>query len=182
MKSMEGMKQGKKGNKGFSLIEMIIVIAVMGVLIGLVGMQVTPYLNKARVAKDMQIISSYCTAAVTLYASKADNFAPPEKAGRTLIVSVYDSSLVSASFANVENGVTGNYKAENFRTDMKTLTGYASSDLLAEAMTSAEGQNIKDVKITFNFGKGTITAEAVDSSGKSLESFEPVESRISGGR
>ena len=59
MKLMEKMRQKKLGNKGFTLVELIIVIAIMAILLGIVGTQVVPYLNRAREAKDLQIINSF---------------------------------------------------------------------------------------------------------------------------
>ena len=61
----------KKDNKGFSLVELIIVIAIMAILVGIVGTQVLPYLNKSKEAKDVQIVNSYSTAAVSAYSMLA---------------------------------------------------------------------------------------------------------------
>ena len=65
-------KNEKKDNKGFSLVELIIVIAIMAILVGVVGTQVIPYINKSKLEKDRQIISSYSTAAVSAYSMVAD--------------------------------------------------------------------------------------------------------------
>lgn len=62
----------KQDNRGFSLVELIIVIAIMAILIGIVGTQVIPYLNRSREAKDLQVISSYGTAAVSAYSMYAE--------------------------------------------------------------------------------------------------------------
>ena len=61
----------KKDNKGFSLVELIIVIAIMAILVGIVGTQVIPYINKSKLEKDRQIVSSYSTAAVSAYSMVA---------------------------------------------------------------------------------------------------------------
>ena len=66
------MKKMKKDNRGFSLVEFIIVIAIMAVLVGIVGTRVIPYIDKAKKAKDIQIISSYCTDAETAFVSCTD--------------------------------------------------------------------------------------------------------------
>lgn len=73
MEMLQNMKakNEKKDNKGFSLVELIIVIAIMAILVGVVGTQVLPYLNKSKVEKDRQILSSYCTAAVSAYSMVA---------------------------------------------------------------------------------------------------------------
>ena len=62
----------KADNKGFSLVELIIVIAIMAILIGAVGVQVIPYLNNAKYAKDIQILSAIGTASMVAYTRYAD--------------------------------------------------------------------------------------------------------------
>lgn len=73
MEMLQNMKakNEKKDNKGFSLVELIIVIAIMAILVGVVGTQVLPYLNKSKLEKDRQIVSSYSTAAVSAYSMVA---------------------------------------------------------------------------------------------------------------
>lgn len=70
------MKKGrfrgrKENNQGFSLVELIIVMVIMAVLVGVVGTQVIPYIQKAQKAKDIQVVSSYCTDAMAAYTSCA---------------------------------------------------------------------------------------------------------------
>ena len=60
-------------NKGFSLVELIIVIAIMAVLVGMVGAQVIPYINNAKHAKDIQILSAIQTASVAAYSEKVES-------------------------------------------------------------------------------------------------------------
>ena len=62
----------KINNKGFSLVELIIVIAIMAILVGIVGTQVLPYIDKAKEAKDIQIVSGYCTDATTAFVGCTD--------------------------------------------------------------------------------------------------------------
>ena len=71
MKLLQNMKKKKANNKGFSLVELIIVIAIMAILVGIVGSQVVPYLEKSRKAKDIQILSAWCTDAMSAYSSNA---------------------------------------------------------------------------------------------------------------
>lgn len=75
MEMLQNMKNKneKKDNKGFSLVELIIVIAIMAILVGVVGTQVIPYIEKSRKAKDVQVLSGYCTDAMTAYSSNAAN-------------------------------------------------------------------------------------------------------------
>ncbi len=61
-----------KDNKGFSLVELIIVIAIMAVLVGIVGMQVIPYIENTKKARDIQILSAYATAGVMAYSTHPD--------------------------------------------------------------------------------------------------------------
>lgn len=65
-------KTFQEHNEGFSLVELIIVIAIMAILVGIVGSQVLPYIDKAKEAKDIQIVSGYCTDATTAFVSCAD--------------------------------------------------------------------------------------------------------------
>lgn len=62
----------KLNDKGFSLVELIIVIAIMAILVGIVGTQVLPYVDKAKEAKDIQIVTGYCTDATTAFVSCTD--------------------------------------------------------------------------------------------------------------
>ena len=73
-----------KDDRGFSLVELIIVIAIMAILIGVVGMQVIPYMNNSKKAKDLQILSAYATAGVVAYASHADD--APESGSMTVVI------------------------------------------------------------------------------------------------
>lgn len=65
-------EKGKTNNQGFSLVELVIVIAIMAILVGIVGTQVIPYIDKARKAKDIQIVNGYCTDATTAFVSCTD--------------------------------------------------------------------------------------------------------------
>lgn len=69
----------KINNKGFSLVELIIVIAIMAILVGIVGTQVIPYIDKARKAKDIQIVNGYCTDAAVAFTSCTDKLDPDKE-------------------------------------------------------------------------------------------------------
>lgn len=56
------MKMKKKSNKGFSLIELIIAIAILVILTGLLAPQFMKYIEKSRLAKDLQALDSVYTA------------------------------------------------------------------------------------------------------------------------
>lgn len=66
------IKRENINNRGFSLVELVIVIAIMAILVGLVGTQVIPYIDKARKAKDIQIVNGYCTDAAVAFTSCTD--------------------------------------------------------------------------------------------------------------
>lgn len=161
MKFMERMKRKKLGNKGFSLVELVIVIAIMAVLIGIVGTQVVPHLNKAREAKDMQIINSYCTAAVTAYASNAERFAAIEH-GMS-----YRAIFIGKVFDDVST-MNDSMPTYYWIRDIINLTGYSSIEHLQKTMTSVKGRTIEDVEIGINFQNGTITVQAIDGDGSPI--------------
>lgn len=152
MKFIEKMKQKKADNKGFSLVELIIVIAIMAILVGIVGTQVIPYLNSSKESKDLQIVNSYSTAAMTAYSSNAGTIVTP--ASNKIEFKVYDSTL------------TGD--AKTLADEIKNLTYTA----IPTKFTSDAGKKIKDVKITYDFANRTITTQALDASGNAV--LDPV--------
>lgn len=145
----------KQDNRGFSLVELIIVIAIMAILVGIVGTQVIPYLNKSREAKDLQIISSYSTAAVTAYAENAEKFASAESTNTNVSIKVY-----SAESSDPQ---------KTWQEDIITLSGYANATALKNAMSSKKGSAITDVKIEIDWAAKTITATATDGTNDILE-------------
>lgn len=64
-------KLQENDKKGFSLVELIIVMAIMAILVGIVASQVLPYMEKSRMSKDQQQLSSLCTDIVSAI-SQAD--------------------------------------------------------------------------------------------------------------
>lgn len=148
MKFIEKMKQKKADNKGFSLVELIIVIAIMAILVGIVGTQVIPYLNRSREAKDLQIINSYSTAAMTTYSSN------PEDVTSSLVINVY--------------GTNTDATAAKFETEIKNLTGYSSETVLQGKMSSDKGKSIDTVKVTIDVTNKKITTQAYDSAGTAV--------------
>lgn len=49
-----GDKRTQKNNKGFTLIELIVTVAIMVVLVGILSVTVMGYIDKAKIAKDVQ--------------------------------------------------------------------------------------------------------------------------------
>lgn len=157
MEMLQNMKakNEKKDNNGFSLVELIIVIAIMAILVGVVGTQVIPYINKSKESKDFQIISSYGTAAMTAYSSNADKVTvtKPASGDTTVTFNVY--------------GTNATDPGKLLSQAIKDLT-YAQFSDVHNKFKSDKGKDISDIKITYNFTKKTITAQAVDSSGNNV--------------
>lgn len=130
-------KNEKKDNKGFSLVELIIVIAIMAILVGIVGTQVLPYINKSKLSKDRELVSSYCTAAVSAYSIVAG-----ELTGDPTSFDVYDKNITDDNNKKVAEQI-------------KKLT-YAAFD--EKKFTSNEAKNCSDVTITFDVTNHKVTA------------------------
>lgn len=162
MKLIENLKQKK--NKGFTLIELIIVIAIMAVLLGIVGTQVIPYLERTKEAKDLQIINSYCTAAVSVYAFHIEDFVESEEAGADLWGSVYDEISSNPTGAPNENKI--NSKIDGYMDDVIEFVGYSNVDSLKSAMLSKKSEDIADIVIVIEIKSGYVLVQAVDSNGK----------------
>ena len=166
MEMLQNMKakNEKKDNNGFSLVELIIVIAIMAILVGVVGTQVIPYINKSKESKDFQIISSYGTAAMTAYSSNADKITvtKPDKGDTTVTFNVYGTNA-----ADPEKLLSQAIK------DL-TYAQFSGDSGVKNKFKSDKGKDISDIKITYNFTKKTITAQAVDKDNKDV--LDPVES------
>lgn len=143
MKLLQNMKK-KDNNKGFSLVELIIVIAIMAILVGIVGTQVIPYLNKSRQSKDLQLLNSYSTAAVTAYSSNAE--------------------LVTATTGKTTVKVYGTNAADPEKTlaaEIITNTGYATIGDLQDKMSSSAGKAITEVEVVYDWEKKTVTVTGI---------------------
>ena len=53
-----------KNNKGFSLVELIIVIAIMAILVGIMAPQLIKYLEKSKIASDLQAMDTIYQALI----------------------------------------------------------------------------------------------------------------------
>ena len=154
MEMLQNMKakNEKKDNKGFSLVELIIVIAIMAILVGIVGTQVLPYINKSKEAKDVQLINSYSTAAVSAYSMLAGELSATSTT-TSFDVNVYaDKTVASGATASDANKIAAK---------IVELTGYDTLNDLKNKMTSANGKKVSEIKITFNAGTHTVVTEAV---------------------
>ena len=144
-------------NRGFSLVELIIVIAIMAVLVGTVGTQVIPYLNNAKKARDIQILSSYATAGVAAYSEKVES------------VPVLDTMTVTV----VSGGAGDVYTCDDAQVvadEMKFLIdkNYLSSS--GENFQSKTYRNIDKIVIVFDFENARVHVHAYEGSDeKSVE-------------
>ena len=155
-------KNEKKDNKGFSLVELIIVIAIMAILVGIVGTQVLPYINKSKEAKDLHIINSYGTAATTAYSSDAENVTA-------------DTTIIVYSDKNKDEK---GKPAKSLETEIKTLTGYNTSDELKAKMGSKKGEKIKFVKVEISLTNKTITTQAYEDEACTTPIFDKVVTQL----
>ena len=149
MEMLQNMKAKKeqKDNRGFSLVELIIVIAIMAILVGIVGTQVIPYINKSKEAKDVQIVNSYSTAAVSAYSMLASELTTTTG---TFEVKVYAEN----------GGGDANSDQAKIAAKIKELTGYDSKDILKGKMTSTTGKNVSGITITYNLGNHSVETSA----------------------
>lgn len=148
MKLVNKLKEKRADNKGFSLVELIIVIAIMAILVGIVGTQVVPYLNRSKEAKDLQLVNSYSTAAMTA-------------------CSTYAEKMPTGNFTvDVYGTATADSFEELVKKKLRNLTGYTQLDDLKDKMTSNAKNTITAIKITYDSTKKQLTTEAV---GTSLE-------------
>lgn len=146
MKFFEKMKQKKADNKGFSLVELIIVIAIMAILVGIVGTQVIPYLNKSKEAKDIQLLNSYSTAAVTAYSSN-----------------VADITATSGKITVLVYGTNTEADALLLKPEIQELVGYSTLTALTDKMGSDTGKDTTEVTIEIDLDNKTVTATATGS-------------------
>lgn len=126
-------------NKGFSLIELLIVIAIMSILVGIIGIQVVPYLEKSRQAKDIQILSSICTSTMTTYAECAMDIDA---------ASQYALRYTSAGLADVPGSSTSTPVA--VISNLIDLSGYSNLDEIKDVMSSKASQDITYIDMEFD--------------------------------
>ena len=148
----EMKKRNEEGNKGFSLVELIIVIAIMAILVGIVGTQVIPYINKSKESKDLQIINSYSTAAVTAYSENADKL--KTAADETITINVYGSNSDDAATLapQIKEKTYANLKKADGSSD--------KSATLLSKMKSTKGKSIAAIQIKIDLKDKKVTTQA----------------------
>ena len=147
----------KKDNKGFSLVELIIVIAIMAILVGIVGTQVLPYLNKSKEAKDVQILNSYSTAAVSAYSMLAGELTTESG---TVKVDVYTDATSGETKLAAKEKLDDK---EKLAVKIKELVGYSAAN---DKMVSKVGKTASKIEVEYNFDTHEITTKAVTTGGE----------------
>ena len=162
----EMKKRKEEGNKGFSLVELIIVIAIMAILVGIVGTQVIPYINKSKESKDLQIINSFSTAAVSSYSENADKISATTG---TITIKVYGSNTDSDATKLAEAIKEKTYENSG---DVFGQAAAGSTAAKPSKMKSKKGKTITDVEIKINLDKKTVTTQAMAGSTAIFEAVE----------
>ena len=153
----EMKKRKEEGNKGFSLVELIIVIAIMAILVGIVGTQVIPYINKSKESKDLQIINSYSTAAVTAYSENADKVkTTANDTDPVITIDVYNPASDDAKLLAPEI----------------TEKTYDKIETLQGKMKSTKGKSIDKIEIKIDLKGKKATTQAYSGSDKVFSSVE----------
>lgn len=149
----------KINNKGFSLVELIIVIAIMSILVGIVGTQVLPYIDKAKEAKDIQIVSGYCTDATTAFVGCTDQL------DSTKIYTITATKGASGWTVDAkDNTGTNSTVLRNAFVEMNEITTNAPN------FQSKEGKKI--TKITIVCKHGNLTAKLTVDGPQNPSAFE----------
>lgn len=146
-------------NKGFSLVELIIVIAIMAILVGIVGTQVLPYIDKAKEAKDIQIVTGYCTDATTAFVSCTDQL----DSTKTYTITATKSASGWTVDAEDDTGVSSTILKDAF-VEMNEITTKAPN------LQSKEGKKI--TKIIIECKHGNLTTKLTVEGPQNPSAFE----------
>lgn len=149
----------KLNDKGFSLVELIIVIAIMAILVGIVGTQVLPYIDKAKEAKDIQIVTGYCTDATTAFVSCTDQL----DSTKTYTITATKSASGWTVDAEDDTGVSSTILKDAF-VEMNEITTKAPN------LQSKEGKKIKKIIIVCK--NGNLTAKLTVEGPQNPSAFE----------
>ncbi len=149
----------KLNDKGFSLVELIIVIAIMAILVGIVGTQVLPYVDKAKEAKDIQIVTGYCTDATTAFVSCTDQL----DSTKTYTITATKGASGWTVDAEDDTGVNSTILKDAF-VEMNEITTKAPN------LQSKEGKKI--TKITIVCKHGNLTAKLTVDGPQNPSAFE----------
>ncbi len=131
-------------NRNFSLFELIIAIAILAALAAIIGIQVLPPLERAKEARDLELVEYYLSAAEKALSNPEIGL---EQSGVT-VIDIY----------------TGSYQAAeaNLQQEIREITGYHSIDALKNEALSQKGRRITDIRIMIAPGEGSICVQAVN--------------------
>jgi len=162
----------KLNNKGFSLVELIIVIAIMAILVGVVGTQVIPYLENSRKAKDLQILSSWNTAAVSSYSTEAGAIDATE----TYTITI---AATSNGIKNKSGKTDANDNAcKRLLATFKSLTDMSTLNYDWTTMSSKAGKAITGVEIKIDGKTGWVVTKVTGyNDSKYNDSFDVIENK-----
>ncbi len=152
-------KRFKKDHQGFSLVELIIVIAIMAILVGIVGTQVLPYIDKAKEAKDIQIVSGYCTDATTAFVSCTDQLDSSKEYTITITPGATKWTVVAKDSDGKESSVLE-----------KEFEELNNLDTKIPDIQSKEGKRITEISIVCKHGN--LTAKLTVKGPKNPDAFK----------
>lgn len=129
-------------NKGFSLVELIIVMAIMAILVGVVASQVLPYMEKSRMSKDQQQLSSLGTdivAAISQADGTVSTFAATDLSACTTTTGGADwvtelgllrsaDGTTPVSVSSIASTIEGKFKSKTAKANSTIQVEYNSSN------------------------------------------------------
>lgn len=154
----------KMDNKGFSLVELIIVIAIMVILVAVLAPQYLKYVEKSRVATDVQTTVEFINALQVL-AADPDVMLEQDEAGTKYTVK---SGNTGDDDDKKKITVSDPLKAKLIEAGQLTDTDFNGNDSTSTYQSS--GYAGAKITIALKYDKDTatwsVTTEGVDSSGK----------------
>jgi prepilin-type N-terminal cleavage/methylation domain-containing protein len=132
-------KLQENDKKGFSLVELIIVMAIMAILVGIVASQVLPYMEKSRMSKDQQQLSSLCTdmvsaiaqsssAVSSFSASELNTFAASGNDWVTQLGLLRSADGTSAeTLSNIESAIVSKFNSKKAKAAGRVYVAYDAS-------------------------------------------------------
>lgn len=152
-------KLQENDKKGFSLVELIIVMAIMAILVGIVASQVLPYMEKSRMSKDQQQLSSLCTDIVSAI-SQADGtvstFTATELKDCDATTGGADwvkelgllrssDGTTATAVGTIETNIAGKFKSKTAKADSSIYVAYDNST--GQVTVYCAGGNVDKLKV-----------------------------------
>lgn len=114
-----------KDHQGFSLVELIIVIAIMAILVGVIAVQVIPYMEKSREARDISTLDTYLISFTTSIAEN-EYASDINKKKLSQLPTDVKKSLVTYLDTNSDDVLKGHLSSEKARGSEVYFTKKAS--------------------------------------------------------